>query len=84
MYLSNVEEAEPFFIKMHPADNFDTSYRSVKQTPEYGIKATVVNADIFQTEKWMYAPEPEENEENEEKTEKTTKKSKKTKKKPSE
>jgi hypothetical protein len=79
MYLSNVEDAEPFFIKMHPTDKFDTSYRSVKETEKYGTKASIVNSDIFQVEKWMYEPEPEP-EEKEEKTEEKPKKSKKSKK----
>ncbi|AGY48781.1 nucleoside triphosphate hydrolase [Bacillus phage Staley] len=79
LYLSNIEDSEPFFIQMHPTDKFDTNYKSVKQTSIYGTKASIVNKDIYETEKWMYEPEPKP-EENEEKSEEKPKKSKKTKK----
>ena len=80
LYISNMEDAEPFFIKMHRTDIFDPNYISSKQTKLYGTDAKIVNEDIYKIEKWMYEPEPKPEEEKEEKTEEKPKKSKKTKK----
>lgn len=63
LFISNIDGAEPFFIKMKPADKFDVDYKSVKQTAEYGTSVEVVNNYVYTTEKWMYEPEEEKKKE---------------------
>lgn len=62
LFLSNMDNAEPFFIKMKPADKFDANYISEKQTAAYGTPVQIVNDYVYETEKFMYEPdeEPEE------------------------
>ena len=60
LFLSNIDNAEPFFIKMKPTDKFDKNYQSAKDTRKYGTPVEIVNENIFNTEKWMYNEEKEE------------------------
>lgn len=60
LFLSNIDKSEPFFIKMKPTDKFDANYLSDKQTALYGTPVEVVNDYVYETEKWMYEDEKEE------------------------
>lgn len=62
LFLSNVDNCEPFFIKMKPTDQFDQNYISTKETRKYGTPVEIVNNYVYQTETWMYEPEPKEDE----------------------